>query len=134
MPASPRLGHEVQRLGGVLGEDDLTVRYRCADEPADLVPGLGEQSVGLLGDRVEAAMDVRVARLVVVLHGLEDEAGLLRRGRGVEIDETRALAGTGEDREVGPEEPSVEGVDPVDLSQALTRLRAILAAGLPGRP
>jgi hypothetical protein len=60
-------------------------------------------------------MDVRIARLVVGLHGLEDGARLLRRGRGVEIDETRALAGASEDREVGPEEPTVEGVDPVDL-------------------
>ena len=117
MVAPPRLCDQVERLGGVLGEDDLAPGHRRADEAADLGPGLGEQPVGLLGDGVEAAMDVGIARLVVRIHRLEDGAGLLRRGRGVQIDQAGALTGTVEDRKVGPEEPSVDGADPVDQAR-----------------
>ena len=58
---APRLGHQVERLGGVLGEHDLAVGAG-ADEAGDLGPGALERGGGLLGDEVDAPVDVGVGR------------------------------------------------------------------------
>ncbi len=81
-----RVGDEVQRLGGVLGEDDL-VTPGGANERRELVPGVLVQRGGLLGKRVDAAVDVGVVQLVVVPLGVEDAGGLLRARRAVEVDQ-----------------------------------------------
>ena len=59
--AAPGLGHEVERLGGVLGEDDLA-GCAGADEAGDLRAGALERGGGLLGDEVDAAVHVGVGR------------------------------------------------------------------------
>ena len=55
------VGHEVERLGGVLGEDHL-VAARRVDEGGDLVAGALVQRRGLLGEHVHTAVDVGVVR------------------------------------------------------------------------
>jgi len=96
---APGLGHQVQALGDVLGEDHAPVRGG-ADEPAHLGPGLLHQPGGLLGDGVDASVHVGVGGLVVVVHGVEDGLGLLgRRGR-VEVDDRPAVDLSGQEGEV----------------------------------
>ncbi len=95
-----RVGDEVQRLGGVLGEDDLVTPGR-ADEGGDPVASGLVQRGRLLGQHVDAAVDVGVVQLVVVPLGVEDGRGLLRAGRAVEVDQRPAVVDTpGQDREV----------------------------------
>ena len=84
--AAVAVGHQVDGLGGVLGEHDLGGR-RGADEAGHLRPGLLEGGGGLLGQPVHAPVHVGVGVLVVVVHGVEDRLGLLRAGRRVEVDE-----------------------------------------------
>ncbi len=62
------------------------------------------------GDLVDAAVDVGVRRLLEPLHGVEHQAGLLRRRRRVEVDEPLALHLAGQDREVLLDALDVEGV------------------------
>ena len=97
---TPGGGHQVHRLGGVLGEDDLLGRVRCSDEPADGDAGRLVAAVGLLGDGVDAAVDVGVGRLVVVVHGVEHRPGSLGGGRRVEVDETLPVDGLAQQREI----------------------------------
>ncbi len=110
--AAPRLRDQVDRLGAVLGEDDFAGRGR-ADERRDPAPrvlvGLGR----LLGDLVDAAMDVRVAGRVVARHRVEHEVGLLGSGGAVEVDQ-RPLSPGAEDRELLADLPRVEAhTDPI---------------------
>ena len=106
--ATPRVGHQVDGLGDVLGEHDLAGRAG-ADEPHHAGTGALVERGRLLRDRVHAAMDVGVRRLVVVLHGVEHDAGLLRARRGVEVDEALAVVHLDlEDREVLLDRDDVE--------------------------
>ena len=63
---APGGGDQVERLGGVLGEDHLVLGVGGADEAAHRDPGRLVEAVGLLGDGVDAAVHVGVGRLVVV--------------------------------------------------------------------
>ena len=62
---APRLGHQVERLGRVLGEDDLVRRVGRADEAPGHHAGPLVERGGLLGGGVDAAVHVGVRRLVV---------------------------------------------------------------------
>ena len=66
--AAPGVGHQVQGLGGVLGEHHLAGRVGRADEPPDGQAGVLVEAGGLLGRGVDAAVDVGVGGLVVALH------------------------------------------------------------------
>ena len=96
----PRVREEVDRLGDVLREHDL-VRGRGADEASDLCARRLVHRSRFLRDGVHAPVDVRVVGAVVVVHRVEHRGGLLRRRRGVEVDESLAVDLTFEDREVG---------------------------------
>ncbi len=76
VPAAPRVGDEVDRLGRVAGEDDLVAVGRV-DEPRDPGAGLLVGGRRLLADRVDAAMDVGVVLAVVVGDRVDDDARLL---------------------------------------------------------
>ena len=98
LPA-PRVGDEVDRLGRVAHEHDL-VRVLGADERRDLdpraLPGRGR----LLGQLVDAAMDVRVVAAVVLVDRVDHDARLLRRRGRVEVHEAMPVDLLVEDREV----------------------------------
>ncbi len=85
-----RVGDEVDRLGGVLGEDDLVGRR--ADERRDGRAGRLEVVGRLLGELVRPAVHRRVVLLVERPLGVEHRDRLVRRGPGVEIDEGTAVA------------------------------------------
>lgn len=96
------VGGEVERLGGVLGEDDvLGLR---TDEPRDALARTLVCRGRLFGERVRPAVRRRVEALVEVAFGIEDLHRLVRRRSGVEVDERCTVAhGAREDREVGPD-------------------------------
>ena len=80
------VGDQVERLGGVLGEDDLGA-VGGVDERGDLVARALVQRGRLLGEHVDAAVHVGVVPRVVVVDRVEDLPRLLR-GRGVvEVDQ-----------------------------------------------
>ena len=81
---------EVERLSGVLREDDL-VGGR-PDERRDGRPGRLEVVGGLLGELVRATVDRRVVLLVEGALGVEDRCRLVRRRPRVEVDERPAAA------------------------------------------
>jgi hypothetical protein len=87
---TPRVRHKVQRLGGVLGEDDF-VHFRGVDEPAYRGPRRLERVGGLGGKLVRAAVDRRVRSFHESRHRIDDLSRLLRRVRGVEIDDGLAV-------------------------------------------
>src|SRR4029079_12964845 len=69
--AGPGVGDEVDRLGRIAGEHDLR-RGGGTDERGDLAPRQLVRGGGFFGDRVHAAVDVRVVVPVAVVHGVED--------------------------------------------------------------
>jgi hypothetical protein len=77
---------EVERLGGVLGEDHLVAGGRV-DERGDLVPRALVQRRGLLGEHMHTAVDVGVVPLVVLVQGVQHLARLLRGRRVVQVHE-----------------------------------------------
>ena len=104
--ARPRVREQVDRLGDVLGEDDL-VGAGAPRNRATLARGFVRRG-GLLRDGVDAPVDVGVVGAVVLVHRVDDRGGLLRRRRGVEVDETLAVDLPFEDREVGLDARDVE--------------------------
>ena len=71
-----------------------------ADEGHQLVPSLLVQPGRLLGDAVDAAVDVGVGRLVQTLHGFEDGKGFWAEARRVQIHQAMPVDLDVEDREV----------------------------------
>jgi len=86
---APGVGHEVERLGDVLGEDRLL--DAPAQPPRDALARAFEELGRLGGQRVDAAVHARAVVGVVILHGIEDHARRLRRRAGVEVDEALAI-------------------------------------------
>ena len=105
---APGLGHQVERLGGVLGEDHLAGGFGRAEEAPRHDPGPLVEGGGLLGGGVDAAVHVGVRRLVVARHGVDDRAGLQRRGGRVEIDDRAPVHLALEQREVLAQRLDVE--------------------------
>ena len=97
---APRVGHQVQRLGRVLGEDDLAGRFGRADEAAGHHPGPLVERGRLLGRGVDATVHVGVGRLVVAGHRADDRLRLQRGGGRVEVDDRSPVDRAGQQREV----------------------------------
>jgi hypothetical protein len=106
---APGPGDEVDRLGRVLREHDL-VRARGTDETGDLGPGALHGVGRGLGERVRGAVHVRMGRLVVPVHRLDDGGRLLRRRGRVEEHEPSVVDGRRQDGEVGLHRGDVEVV------------------------
>ncbi len=106
--AAPGLGHQVERLRRVLGEDHLVRRVRRADEASGRHAGPLVQGGGLLGGGVDAAVHVGVRRLVVVGHGADDGPGLQRGGGGIEIYDRPAVHRARQQRKVLAQRLDVE--------------------------
>ena len=103
----PGVGDEVQPLGRVPREDDLLRRGRV-DEARH---GLARALVGggcPLGELVDAAVHVRVGRLVELPQRVEHLPRLLRRRSRVEVGERLPVDLLLEDREIGAELARVE--------------------------
>ena len=96
------VGDEVDRLGGVAGEDDLGGRR--PDEARDRLAGRLVGVGALLGELVGPAVHGGVGALVEVALGVEHLARLVRGRTRVEVDERVPPAhGARQDREVGPQ-------------------------------
>ena len=95
---APGVRDEVDRLGHVLREDRLLVRG--AEPVGDRVPGALEGVGGLLRERVDAAMDVRVRLAVDAVHRREDGLGLLRGSGRVQVGDRPATDLALQDREL----------------------------------
>ena len=98
--------HEVDGLGGVLGEDELTAAR--ADEGGDGVAGVLEGGGGLVGELVGRAPRRAVGHAVEVGLRGDDAGGLLARGRPVQVGQSLAVAG-------GPLQVGEVGADRGDL-------------------
>ena len=115
-------GHQVDRLGGALGEDDLA-DIGGVDEAAH---GLACSFIAggrLVRERVQSAVDVGVGRLAGPGHGLHHGRRLLRRGCGIEVDQGLAVDLSLQDRELRPCSGDVETHDAAP-SLAATQPRA----------
>ncbi len=109
VPSSPRVGHEIDGLGGVADEHDL-VCVGGVDQPRRHRSGAFVGRRGALGELVDAAVDVRGVLGVIGVHGLDHGERLLARGGAVQVDERLAQAVDGsQDREVGADATGVEG-------------------------
>ena len=88
--AAEALGHEVDGLGRVAGEDDLVLGRRIEEAPhafARILEGLG----GGVREEVQAAMHVGIFFRVALHHRVEHRLRLLGRGGIVEIDQRLAI-------------------------------------------
>ena len=96
------VGHQVERLGGVLGEHHLLVR--SPDEPRDLGPRALVGVGGLLAELVRSAVHGTVDLLAERALGVERTGIPLRGGTGVEVDQWLPVThGARQDREAGPD-------------------------------
>src|SRR5439155_252418 len=104
---APGVGDEVQRLGRAAREDDLARGGRVDERPYLLARAL--EALGrLLGEQVDAAMDVGVRRLVELAQLIQHLPRLLRGHRRVEVGERLSVEAPLEDREVRAELVRVE--------------------------
>src|SRR5690606_34212244 len=83
---APAVGDEVYGFGRVPGED-YRVPVRSADEARNFPVGGLVHERGLVAERVDAAVDIRIVRGVVIDEAVQHGAGLLRRGGVVEVGE-----------------------------------------------
>ena len=97
--ACPGVGDKIDGFGGAAGEDDAVGRGRV-DEFGELLAGAFVLARGALGEGVDAAMDVRVVALVIIVQRLDDDARLLRGGGVVEINQRLAVDLLPQDRKV----------------------------------
>ena len=97
--AGPRLCDEVDGFRRAPEEDHLALGGRLQE-----VAYLGTRALvrcrRLLGQRVDAPVDVRVVAAVVVDERVDDRARLLARRRVVEVDEGLSVDGPREDRKL----------------------------------
>ena len=121
---APRPRHQVDRLGGPAGEDDL-VRPCGVDESRDPCAGVLILRGGVLAERVQAAVDVRVVRLVVLANRVNDRPRLLRGRRVVQVDERLVVDPLRQDREVG--------TDPRDIKRVRADAGHAILGGIRGR-
>ena len=96
---TPGVGDEVQPLGRAADEDDLT-RRRRVDEARDLLPRALVFGGRSLRQCVDAAVDVRVRRLVELPQLVEDLSRLVRADGGIEVGERLAVDLLLEDGEI----------------------------------
>ena len=88
--ARKRVGHQIDRLGAALGEDDL-VLARGIEE---FLNGAPRRFIGVGGGGgkiMHAAMDIGVFAFGETRHRLQHRARLLRRSAAVEIDQRLAI-------------------------------------------
>ena len=131
---TPRVRHEIQRLGCAAREDHLAIRRRVDERPylltCALVPGSRA-----LGERVDAAMDVRVRVLVELAHRIEDLTRLLRRRSRIEVGERTPVHELVEYREIGAQLVHVERRGRLHgHGSTVPRRIRLLAAGTRARP
>ena len=106
--AAERIGDEVDRLGGIAGEDDLFLApgiEKCRHFFARAFVGFGR----LVGEIMQAAMHVGVLRRVGLVDAIEHRLRLLRRGGVVEIDKRLAIDLRREDRKIRADAVDVIG-------------------------
>ena len=106
--AAERVGDQIDRLGGVSGEDDLFLALgieKGAHLLARALVGIGRG----VGEVMQAAMHVGIFGGIGVLEALEHCLRLLRRGGVVEIDERLAIDLHREDREIRADASYVVG-------------------------
>ena len=114
------VGAQVQRLGGVLGEDDLLGAGR-ADELGERGPRALERLGRLGAQQVHGPGDVGVVVQVMIFDRLDHDARLLRGVRAVQVDQRPVRRRPLQDREVGADVLDVErdrlvgGLDVGDL-------------------
>ena len=87
-----RLGHQIDGLGGVAGEDDFA-RRGGVDEALHRRAGVFERLGGALAEQVDAAVHVRVVLAVVGRQRVEDRTRLLGRRGVVQVHERLAVHG-----------------------------------------
>ena len=87
---APGLGDEVDPLGRPANEDNFA-RRRSAEETADLVARAFVGVGGAGGERVRAAMDVRILMRIECREPVDDRLRLLRRCAIVEPDQAPAV-------------------------------------------
>src|SRR2546426_12329970 len=104
---APRGGHEIDRLRGAARENDGFAGPRVHEAGDGGAPGFVRFG-GLNGQRVGAAMHVRIVEVVVVLNRVEHLAGLLARRGIVQVDQALAVLFSGENREVGANAYGIE--------------------------
>src|SRR5207253_2052165 len=103
----PRVGDEVERLGRLAGEDHLAGRGRV-DEGRDELSRVLEFGGGSLGERVDAAVHVRVRRLVEPAHRVQHLPRLLGGHGRIEVRKRLSVDLLLEDRKIRPETLSLE--------------------------
>ena len=106
---APRARHQVDRLGGVLGEHDLG-GVVAADEPGHVTPNRLHGVGRTLGELVDAPMNVGVDRLVEPRHGVDHALGLLGRRSRVEERQAVPLDALVQHRELGSQAVGIQRV------------------------
>ena len=106
--AAPRGGDQVQRFGGVLGEDDF-VGAASSDQACDFFAGAFHGSGCLVAQEVRTTMHVRIGVFVEVAHCIEYLGRLLRSTRRIEVHEFSAVDWPVQDREVSLDFGYIDG-------------------------
>src|SRR5438270_8718933 len=112
MGSAPAVAHEVDRLGGVAGEDDLLYGGGVDEgghSAARRLVGGGR----LFAQGVDAPMGIGVVPPVVIVHRIDHRRRFLRGGGAIEVNQRLAVDLPSQDREVsldrlGVQRPSVD--------------------------
>ena len=104
---APGARHQVNRLGGVTGEDQLFVAAR-ADEACHFAARTLEGEGGFLAQLVDAAMDIGVGVLVVLFQAHNHPPRLLRRSAAIQKRQQLAVDLLLQDRELAAQGENVK--------------------------
>jgi hypothetical protein len=111
--APERIGDEIDRFGGIPGEDDLLLAPGI-EEGGDFFARVFVSFGGFIGEEMQPPMHVGVLGRIGCIEPIEHRARLLRRRRIIEIDERLAIDLHRQDREIRPD--AVHVIDVTDRS------------------
>src|SRR5271167_493558 len=96
---TPTVGHQVDALGRIAGEDDLFA-LACIDEAGNFDARLLHCGRCFFAERVDPTMDIGMIGLVVGAHGINDSLGFLRTCRAVKVHQRFPMHLARQDRKV----------------------------------
>ena len=127
---TPAVGEQVHRLGRVLGEDDL-VGLWCTNEPRDRRACFVDEVIGFGRQLIGASIHTCGVVAVVVVHGLEHGAGLLRGRSRVEVDDGLAVDLAIENRKVRFDRRDIERHEPALTKESNPSASIVSTSSMP---
>src|SRR5438552_19134807 len=129
--STPRLGHQINALGGPAREDDF-VRVGSAEVISHALPRFFVGFRRARAQRVQSAMDIRVVVLVKIPERLDHHARLLRSCSAIEIDQRMPMRPFAQDLEILANSGPINGLGGKLVHTTICYQAPLRTTSLPG--